>query len=188
MLTKKISELQRKLVRNLEEIWRKRIAVDYKHNHLWNGEICIGASLYFHLRTLKIVNDSDIRMWFEIPFPELWGDGKKHVDLVLAEVDPTISGTDCACYADMKASTLVAIEVKYANTYYDGDFEKLRNIREVIPTIVPIFAYVNYTTDSKKSTMFEELVQELDGTGIGLLFGDADDYSNWKSAHLEPYM
>lgn len=187
-MTEKISELQRKLVRNLKKIWKTRVAADYEHNHLWNGEGCISASLYFHLRTLKIVNDSDIRMWFEIPFPELWGDAKEHVDFVLAKVDPTTRGKDNDCCDNMGERTLVAIEVKYANTKYDDDFKKLKDIRKNIPTIVPIFAYVNYTTDSKKSTMFDKLEKELDGTGIGLLFGDGDDYRKWRSAHLDPYM
>lgn len=187
-LTKEISQLQKKLVRKLDEIWRTKVALDYENNHLWNGEGCISASLYFHLRTLGIVNDSDVRMWFEIPFPELWGDAKKHVDFVLTKVDSRIRGKDCDYYTNLEKETLVAIEVKYANTYIDSDIEKLIDIHNKLTTVVPIFAYVNYTTESGKSTKFEELYKKLEGTGIGLLFGDADDFENWESAHLEPYM
>ena len=140
------------------------------------------------MRTLEMNKMPNIRMWFESTFPEIWGDRRKRVDIIFAKVDPEIKGWDYDYDHLVPRTPLVALEVKYANTAYEEDFKKLTDLKAHIPSIAPIFVYLNFTTITKRSSMYETITDELKDTDIGLLYGDADNHKKWKSAFLARYL
>lgn len=163
----------------LGEAWSKGVSLDCKNGLLWNGEVCIASSLAHHMRNVMADRLGNLKIWFEASFPKIRGGRAGRIDMVIASPQFPVDCETPGRWSKINKNLLddgiiAAIEVKYANDAYLSDFQKIRALQELTPyDIVPIFAYVGYTTpEGNTSAQLSDLRKHSKTHNVQLLFGD----------------
>ncbi len=170
----------------IETAWESGVSQDCRYGQMWNGEMCISASLVHHLRNGPLKNSKEIRYWFEASFPKINSGNTGRIDLILAKPNFPV---DCQSPEEwetirdnlLEDGILAAIEVKYASPYYASDFKKLYELQKMTDyEILLVFACVAYSTSKGDvSTQREERIKMASKYNVKLLFGNPHNTSSW---------